>query len=1322
MFSPVFVAIGHLFCYVSYFVVTLLKIARRALSIACSAALLTCFQALSSGVSTACCTNAGEITAYTGTISGPAGTDSYNGGLNIGQTFLLTGTNTVVVYCLGVYNYGGNGLNASHTVTLYANNSGTYSPVPGGSVVVPAGTAPLLSNGYRFQPLAAPIVLAPGLYAIVAFQMNGGPYNDPYSDPSGTNNGFTGVSGLVNTGSIYQFTSDPGPGFPSTGGGATSAGVIFGCASFLYAPASVVGTPFSFTLDEPCKTSAGVFNSQGGLVRTLWSKVRYDAAGAYSALWDGLDDNSNIVPPAVYQIRLLQHNTEYVWDGAIGNTSTAVSGPSVHLGFWPMADMAITGTNAFYVSGYNEGMYDFRNFFTTSPQQVNQSWFWIYSAQFNRLSSVPGDIYDLSWQWVAADTNRVYFACTATPNPTNVSVPNVYPGCVVSCNVSNESQAYFSSGVQILNNGGNSPLPNGIYVGQHPGLSGLAVQQNGNLLAVSVAPDNMVYLVDKSSGAAVAGFPVTAPGRLNFSPNGALWVISSNTVNCYTNLGPAPSLIATISNLSEPLDVAVNPTNASLILVADGGGSQQLKAFSNTAAALWTYGLPGGYQANGVAVATNKFWFNNGQKDATFLCFAPDGSFWVGDPANNRSLHFSAARAYLEQIMYQPLSFRASVDQSNPSRVFNQFLEFSVDYTQPLARSWTLVNNWQANVPSINNSGWSGGPYEITDFTNGRTYALIDNNSYNPTRSELCELAANGLRLTGILPAYNINRGWISFGPDGSARRTTFGAATWYESTLNGFDTNNNPIWNPEFLIASASNGSADPVPRCCSFGNVRATISSNNILIAFDQTLNNGWHLGGIKVGASNWLWEASPAVASMNGRGAYEISNGVNYGGNTLQAIDRNVTYGYHGEFFRGEGEACQNMHFYDDGLFVGQFGEATPGHSAYEGALPGSAGNAYCPTFVKTSTGDYYLWGNDESSHGPQRWHFVNVRNIREQTGSGSLGGSITLTNPACGFPTGVAGKIANQAVELSWLPVPGAASYNIRYSLLNGGPFSTIAAATTNLDYVVGGLTNGQTYYFALTAILSGVEGIPSEQVPITPFDSTQKVLRAGSMSEGGQFTPVVDVTSGAVSLGQQSYIGSEQLTGVLNLRELDYYGYGNLQLETIGSAGYIMFDWGGFGSNLTNLNGAITITPGTGWTDIAYLERQYRVDTVLGANDGWVANPVGSVSIGVSNTNYYYLTVISPAQYNNTRQFTLTLTSTNGASANYTVNENAGYSHVFQFLFSGNVTLTANGAGGSGAIVQALFFDPAAVSASPLVGVIDQSGLPSAPTGFKVGVP
>jgi len=264
-------------------------------------------------------------------------------------------------------------------------------------------------------------------------------------------------------------------------------------------------TTFSFYLDEPCKTSAGVYRPDGTLVRTLWSKVRYYAAGTNSAAWDGLDDNSNPAPSGVYQIRVLQHNTEYVWDGAIGNTSDELSGPTVHTGFWPMRDLTIAGTNAFYVSGYNEGKYDFRTFATTDPQRVKATW---------GPGNNPADIYDRNWNWAATDGHWVYFACEAATDPTNGTADD-YPGFIVAFNVSDDSHAYFTNGVPIPNGPGPDEVyPNGIYVGTQPGLSGLAVQQNGNLLAVSVAPDNRVYLFDKTIGAALGSFSVNAPGRV----------------------------------------------------------------------------------------------------------------------------------------------------------------------------------------------------------------------------------------------------------------------------------------------------------------------------------------------------------------------------------------------------------------------------------------------------------------------------------------------------------------------------------------------------------------------------------------------------------------------------------------------------------------------------------------------------------------------------------------------------------------------------------------------------------------------------------------
>jgi Legume lectin domain len=152
-------------------------------------------------------------------------------GLNIGHNFTVTGAG-IEVYQLGVFNYGGLGLNAPHNVTLFSEvGLNNYVPVPGGTVMVPSGTAAPLGNGFRFAPLAAPVMLPAGSYTIVAYQMNGTNYfdSDPYAE--GNVSGFIGGGNVADTGiSPYEFTSSDSPAYPT----GSSAAENFGCVSFTY--------------------------------------------------------------------------------------------------------------------------------------------------------------------------------------------------------------------------------------------------------------------------------------------------------------------------------------------------------------------------------------------------------------------------------------------------------------------------------------------------------------------------------------------------------------------------------------------------------------------------------------------------------------------------------------------------------------------------------------------------------------------------------------------------------------------------------------------------------------------------------------------------------------------------------------------------------------------------------------------------------------------------------------------------------------------------------------------------------------------------------
>src|SRR5262245_60360885 len=80
------------------------------------------------------------------------------------------------------------------------------------------------------------------------------------------------------------------------------------------------------TLPRSGTTSAGVFDANGRLVRTLW-RAEPKAAGPVAVEWDGLDDDGLAVAASQpFTARIVVHDVRYSWDGVIGNTSRDSTG------------------------------------------------------------------------------------------------------------------------------------------------------------------------------------------------------------------------------------------------------------------------------------------------------------------------------------------------------------------------------------------------------------------------------------------------------------------------------------------------------------------------------------------------------------------------------------------------------------------------------------------------------------------------------------------------------------------------------------------------------------------------------------------------------------------------------------------------------------------------------------------------------------------------------------------------------------------------------------------------------------------------------------
>ena len=759
-------------------------------------------------------------------------------------------------------------------------------------------------------------------------------------------------------------------------------------------------TTFTFTLNRSFRTSAGVFKTDGTLIRALWKDVTYPQ-GTFTSTWDNKDDIGVVAPAGNYQIKVLYHNMQYVWDGSIGQTSASPVGQHTYKGYHSFQSFAACDTAVFYTMGYNEMVYDLHWF--PKANITNPTGFF-QSDNFTAIGLVATDgimVYSADNQggFQSAGTTSFIWANKLTA-PNNITNPtkdiyNFPNSRIVQLN-GTRGVTYYA-----IDYDATSVIPatsNGLPFIQN-GASGLAVQVTGNLLAVSHYAANQIRLFDKTSGALLSTITATAPKHVSFSSEGDLWAIVNGNVIRYTNPGTSPAIATTISSLQHPLSVCVDPVNPNIVMVADGGASQQVKAFDKLGNTLWTLGEYNAYPLGGTQVRNDKFWFYDGsQGEEACIAILKDHSFWVSDNYNNRLFHYSGGiPTYIEQIISQPARYGLGIDANNPSRIFTEYQEFSIDYTKPLAQGWTYVKNWGANLDKNVVSGFTSGIRQmVTDAASGKTFGISKKNS----TSSLIVLPndrSSNIKFTGEIlgniPNYmtTLNSDLsLTLAPNYGANGTT---VTWLKYPVPTVDTSGVLTYGASTVIASAVEIGTDPLPNAPNFADDHAYISSSNILISYNTANSNKmWHVGGMNIGGTQWLWK-SGRVGSINRKGAYDLDHYSQYQGDVVNVQGRNIVCGFHGEFWNNA-QAGQFMHYYDDGLFVGEFGNSSYGYYFAVGNIPGFAGNGLEPVMC-TVNGEVYLWISDESCNGPQRWHLVGANNIHEQAATITLNGSGTLS---------------------------------------------------------------------------------------------------------------------------------------------------------------------------------------------------------------------------------------------------------------------------------------------------------------------------------------
>jgi fibronectin type 3 domain-containing protein len=122
-----------------------------------------------------------------------------------------------------------------------------------------------------------------------------------------------------------------------------------------------------------------------------------------------------------------------------------------------------------------------------------------------------------------------------------------------------------------------------------------------------------------------------------------------------------------------------------------------------------------------------------------------------------------------------------------------------------------------------------------------------------------------------------------------------------------------------------------------------------------------------------------------------------------------------------------------------------------------------------------------------------------------------------------PTGGAATAASiTQLNITWNPVGGATSYNVKRATSSGGPYATIATGVTGAGYSDTGLTGSTTYYYVISAVNSAGESANSSEfngttlapyapTPITPY----------TQIDGGTW---VQTASASVNVGQTVKFG------------------------------------------------------------------------------------------------------------------------------------------------------------------------------------------------------
>ncbi|WJH34829.1 discoidin domain-containing protein [Paenibacillus sp. CC-CFT747] len=183
------------------------------------------------------------------------------------------------------------------------------------------------------------------------------------------------------------------------------------------------------------------------------------------------------------------------------------------------------------------------------------------------------------------------------------------------------------------------------------------------------------------------------------------------------------------------------------------------------------------------------------------------------------------------------------------------------------------------------------------------------------------------------------------------------------------------------------------------------------------------------------------------------------------------------------------------------------ASSGATSYQVKRATTSGGPYSVLASNVTTTTY----TDNTLAAGTTYYYVVTASNNDGSSPNSAEASVTAPLPA---PTGLSAAAGNASVSLSWTGVTGAASYNVKRSTTNGGPYTTIATVTS-AAYADSGLANGTPYYYVVSALAGSNESADSSPASATPT-SGAALSRTGWTATASNTTGTANALDGVLS--------------------------------------------------------------------------------------------------------------------------------------------------------------------------------------------------------------